>query len=390
MAGRIRIALALSLVVSTGCVSVGTSKLVPTHEGYNDAVQLTITREALKNIVRERYVDPMLFIQVASINAQFSVSVGATAGVGGIGTDSLAGQTGANVGYSDSPTITFVPLSGAGAYKAFATPVDIQEAIGTMIHSGNPKPYEIAMAFGAINYTSDRLGPAGDAYRERVDALARLLAEGATIIYFREILSSQFAPISKHLVDGEAYANAANFGVAFYDAGDGMLRLGRTALTLGLAVPFPHEGNKSKDLQLLGLMPGEKVYPIRTPAQARPKQLGELQTNTLWLSTRSAERMLEIAARSVDVPPEHISSRIVSAEAAVNSEIVLPLRILHSVGQPAALYRIQHRGYWFYIDDTDTVSKEIFLLLVDTYLTRIGSAKPDAQAPRLVLPVGDS
>jgi len=27
-----------------GCTSIGPAKLVPTHEGYNDAVQLTLTR----------------------------------------------------------------------------------------------------------------------------------------------------------------------------------------------------------------------------------------------------------------------------------------------------------------------------------------------------------
>ena len=52
----------------TGCTSIGPGKLVPTHEGYNDAVQLTMTREVLKNIVRERYHDPVQFLRVASIN----------------------------------------------------------------------------------------------------------------------------------------------------------------------------------------------------------------------------------------------------------------------------------------------------------------------------------
>jgi hypothetical protein len=49
---------AIALVGLTGCASVGPKKLVPTHEGYNDAVQLAVSREVLKNIVRERYLEP--------------------------------------------------------------------------------------------------------------------------------------------------------------------------------------------------------------------------------------------------------------------------------------------------------------------------------------------
>ena len=120
--------LAVGLAAGTGCASIGPQKLVPTHEGYNDAVQLTVTREVLKNIVRERYLDPPQFIAVASINAQFSVSAGANVAVTGIGTGT-AGQVGSSVGYSDSPTITYIPQTGAGVYKSFAAPIELEEAL---------------------------------------------------------------------------------------------------------------------------------------------------------------------------------------------------------------------------------------------------------------------
>ena len=340
-------------LVAAGCASVGPGKLVPTHEGYNDAVQLTVSREVLKNIVRERYLDPPQFIRVTAINAQFSVSAGANVGVTGIGTEAgAAGQAGANIGYSDSPTITFVPQFGAADYKALVAPIDIQEAIGFVFQWGGMQPYELALAIGAINDAPDRAGPVGDAYRARLDAIARLFAGGATVRYFREFLASQYAPISKDRVDGDAYAKAAQAGVAFYDAEEGMLRLGKAFLTLGLVVPLPHEDRTAADLRLLELTPGKYLYPIRPPFQAKPRQLGELQTDTLWLSARSAWRAIEIAAKSVDVPDEHQRRGIAPTEAAINSGVALPLRILHSQDQPTSVYRIQHRGYWFYIDES--------------------------------------
>ena len=75
-----------ALLVATGalaaCASVGPGKVVSTHIAYNEAVQLTTTREVLVNVARGRYSDPMSFVRVEAINASFSVTAGATAGAG--------------------------------------------------------------------------------------------------------------------------------------------------------------------------------------------------------------------------------------------------------------------------------------------------------------------
>ena len=78
-----------ALLVASGllasCASVGPGQMVSTHVAYNEAVQLTVTREVLVNVVRGRYSDPMSFLIVEAINASFSVNVAASAGIGGIG-----------------------------------------------------------------------------------------------------------------------------------------------------------------------------------------------------------------------------------------------------------------------------------------------------------------
>ena len=73
---------AIALTALTGCTSIGPSKLVDTHQGYNDAVQLATSREMLLNVVRLRFGDPIQFLEVSQINAQFSVGVTAGGGVG--------------------------------------------------------------------------------------------------------------------------------------------------------------------------------------------------------------------------------------------------------------------------------------------------------------------
>ena len=93
-----------------GSVTHVSEQLLPISPVYT-------TREVLKNIVRGRYLDPTQFLSVSSINAQFSVGVKAGGGVTGIGADT-AGTAQGQIGYSDSPTITYVPQVGAGLYKS--------------------------------------------------------------------------------------------------------------------------------------------------------------------------------------------------------------------------------------------------------------------------------
>jgi hypothetical protein len=374
-------------IAGSGCSSIGPAKLVSSHEGYNDAVQLAVTREVLKNIVRTRYADPMQFITVSAINAQFSVSVGANVGASGLGAEGTTGQAGGTIGYSDSPTITYLPQSDAGFNKSLDAPVDLQEAIAYVFHWGQSQPHEIGLVIGAINDAPDRVGPLGERYRARVDALIRLIERGATLRFFREFYP-RHTPIPMTQVSGRAYVDAAKSGFYFYDAEDGTLHLASKHLGHGLVVPLPHEGETAEDLRVLGLTPGERLYPIRAPAEAEPEPFG-MQPNTIWLAPRSVEGMLEIAAMSVDIPPDHKQSGVAPAEGpAANSGVSLPMRIRFSNQQPASVYRIQHRGYWFSIDDTDTTSKRLFTSLVQAYTSRIGSRAPTDVTPQIVLPVG--
>ena len=91
------ILIGLASVLTASCSSNGGERLVSSHMSYNDSVQLTITREVLSNIVRSRYGDPMQFLSVQSINAQFSVSGTVSAGAAGIGGSATSGDVGASI-----------------------------------------------------------------------------------------------------------------------------------------------------------------------------------------------------------------------------------------------------------------------------------------------------
>lgn len=384
---RHAVSLTILLLLSACAGGVGPGKLLTSHEGYNDAVQLTTTREVLKNIVRARYYDPMQFLQVSTVNAQFSVSAGGNAGVTGLGTQSTPGSVGGSVSFSDSPTITFVPHTNAGFAKSLDSPITIQEAVSLAYHWGSFKGYELGLALGAINDAVDRSGATGERYQDSLEALVGLVGNGALLRHFREFYPRHL-PIDQAKLDGLSFSFAAQNELYFIDAGDGKVTLASKHDGIALEIPLPHEGETLRLMRLLGLKPGAEFYPMRVPGEAEPNTL-ELTAETIWLAPRSPESMIDLATMGVEVPASHLEQGLASsAGPAANSTVTLPLRIRSSSLEPASLYRIQHRGYWFYIDDTDTESKRLFGHIVGAYSSRVGLLDASAPAPQIVLPVG--
>jgi len=112
------------LVGVSGC-SIGPSALRGNRPEYNRVIQQTEKEELLLNIVRLRYGEQIKFLQVASIvstlnvgasvNASATVPFGAALEVRGANT----ANAGAGLNYSETPTITYVPVEG----QQFATQI---------------------------------------------------------------------------------------------------------------------------------------------------------------------------------------------------------------------------------------------------------------------------
>jgi hypothetical protein len=95
----------------------------------------------------------------------------------------------------------------------------------------------------------------------------------------------------------------------------------------------------------------------------------------LAIQTRSVAVIMRNVAASVDVPREHIEEGIVNTTAepsAVLRELGASLSILSSRSAPQrANVAVQHRGWWYYVDDADLASKKTFLQIQILFLTRL-------------------
>ena len=108
----------------------------------------------------------------------------------------------------------------------------------------------------------------------------------------------------------------------------------------------------------------------------------------LNVQTRSVYDLIEIAASSVEVPPEHAAQGLADQGLDELSPVHGLLRIRSSPNAPSTdvLVAVRHRGYWFYISADDGVSKLTFRLLQALIGMRLVEGTPQT-IPTLTIPV---
>jgi len=105
--GRVLVSAILVVTLLGACAQLGPQALVTGRPQYNIAVQQTESEQLLLNIVRQRYNDPVLFLDVAF----------------GSGSSNGVGTVGGN--YGENPYIFYAPNTGEKFVRQMLTPLDI-------------------------------------------------------------------------------------------------------------------------------------------------------------------------------------------------------------------------------------------------------------------------
>jgi len=276
----------------------------------------------------------MLSVSNVTANLKFSAQAGGEAGIG-----SKSGYAGnlvpfsAGVAYEDSPTISYVPVEGQSFLAEWLEPIAPEMVILSARTAGRG-----TTLFGLLVERLNHLRSGIDASPAQRGAFARATA----------------------LID-----ELHELGIATW------------------AVPSDPKG--SYELLLSGYAPAhtaqveELLALLDTPGSTRG---GEEIRIPVTPRARAGG-----AALAIEVPEEHLKAGVVApSPAGVDAG---GLRIHASSGAPDhASLAVKHRGFWYYVDDTDLASKQSFQQIQMLFLSTIAEASKGRQAaPVLTIPV---
>lgn len=355
---RTYLILIASSVLLAACTHIGPKTVPQDRFDYNSAVADSWKEQTLLNIVKLRYADMPVFLEVASIVSGYTLE--SSVNLGGTVSSEKAVQgdfvsLGAAGKYTDRPIITYAPITGSDFNKSFMTPVP-PSGVLFMLQAGWPAEIILPLTLESINGlrasksagAGQRLGDT-DYYRviEIVQLLQRSRAIGMRVLGGESGDQTTVLVIRRNDVSPEVLA-----------AQDELARL-------------------------LGIRRGAQEYTVAYGEIAK-------SDTELAILTRSMLSMLIELAALVSVPEEDVAEgRTLPslAETLAPDDIRRLITIEHSKEKPKdAFVSARYKDHWFSISDRDFESKRIFAYLMLLFsLTESGGKEG---LPLVTIPAG--
>ncbi len=394
----------------SACVSgcVGPNAVRYTRMRYNEVVRDTNDEQLLMNIVRLRYADSPVFIDLPNITSQFEVA-GRGNYLGGYG-NQVRGP--ASLGFGeltlrDSPTLSYHPREGREIAKALLTPLSSDLFI--VVNAGANLEQLLLFSINDINDVANAPGSTlltpqfaddNSLYVRGIRLLASLRSRDATELAFGTGDDSDNASdsVPKSVIQGRDLLNAAHDGYAYRNHGDGQVTLVKRdkGLYLRIRDPFVHSPEMAEVARIFGLTPGLNLYRIKSELtdEAKRSQPSAMGGDTIYMNLRSVLQVMTFLAKGVCVPEEHVQTGIAPTTVGPDgalfdwTQITAGNFIVHAQKHRPrdAEVAVQYRGYWFFIAPDDVKSRAALAILEVVFALQ--ESDPRAPGPLLTLPIG--
>ena len=335
---RAPIVFLLSSLLLAGC-GIGPGSVVRDRFNYTRAISDSWKSQMLVNLVGIRYGEAPIFMDVSSVINQYELETQGNAAaswqsplrVPGGNNNNINANTlslGGSEKYTDRPTITYTPLSGERFATSLMNPIP-PNSILLLIQAGFPVDLIFRLAVQSVNGMHNRFG-------------------GAT---------------RGHSADPQFYRVLEKWG-KLQAAGVIAYKVQKVSGEETLTITFKKNVSDAIDSdtaelkKLLGIDPQETEFMVVYGAVA----LGNKQIAILG---RSMLQIMIDLASYIEVPQAHVLDKRVAPtfkdEAAVGTSIAPLIRVHSSREKPTdAFASIPYQDFWFYIDNRDLPSKQVF------------------------------
>jgi hypothetical protein len=314
------------------CTPVGPGSVARDRFDYTTALADSWKRQMLLNIVKLRYGDAPIFLDVASIVNQYSLETGVNINgqIARTGAGDIFAALGGHGTYTDRPTITYSPLTGDKFARNLMTPI-APTTVMSLVEGGYPIDLVFRLLVHSVNGIQNQFG--GTARARRADPEFYTLLEKLRL-------------------------NQATGSVT--------LRVKKAENRDALVMVFRKPGDKEIEAtgrevrRILGLK--EEGHEFRVVYGSAPSNDEEIA-----LLTRSIIEILSDISATVEVPAEHVTEqRVLPTPESEGEGIKGPMiRILCTTGKPDDDFAaVPYRDRWFWIDDRDYRSKRLFSFLM--------------------------
>jgi len=332
------VAVCIPGLLITGCLHprIGPHSLPQDRADYSIALSDSWKQQTLLNIVKFRYIDPPVFVDVGSIVSSYSLSQGAVVGGNFVPSGGNSASVGGSVAFSASPTVTYTPLTGNAYVKGLVTPLP-PLLVFAAIQNGVPADFILLASVTSINglrnqnVSLEGIKPADAGFHRVRELLEAIQESGAVQLYIKVDPDKQQADVislrSKDIAP-DILADIVELRR--------LLHLNPDATELKLvAAPLP-----SNDREIA-------------------------------VQTRSMVQLLATMAAQVEVPSEDLARHraFPGSETGRTMAGVVPLiRIQSSKKKPDdSFVSVYYRNYWFWIDDGHLYSKRAFAQLMQLF-----------------------
>jgi len=362
MKGTRKIVMLITVVFLAGC-GIGPGSVVRDRFNYTRAISDSWKSQMLVNLVGIRYGEAPIFMDVSSVINQYELETQGSASASWQSPLRVPGENNNNINantlslggsekYTDRPTITYTPLSGDKFATSLMSPIP-PNSILLLIQAGFPVDLVFRLAVQSVNGMQNRFGGA---------------ARGHSA-------DPQFYPLL------EKWTKLQASGAIAYRV---QKIKGEDALTITFKKNVSDDTSSDiGDLKkMLGLDPQEREFMVVYGAVA----LGNKEVAILG---RSMLQIMIDLASYIEVPEAHVFDKRVAPafkdQAAAENSITPLIRVHSSREKPNdAFASIPYQGYWFWIDNKDLPSKQVFSFQMFMFALTETGGKPGV--PMVTIP----